>query len=243
MSHIAEVRMSVASPYRTTFRQALAAGALLMASVASQAVTVDKLSYTLMYDDQTLFGDPVFTSGPGGQVSFSWVIPNSVSAVSIGGAPVTNTFTLPSFAVFADAGYKVSGPISASFGNLVFTEIGDGATTSAAISGSYLLNDPTPQPLGTALTRVVTTSTPGIYSAGYFGTSGALPLGEFNYFGFAGNLILSASGGVGAVILAQPQNHLTVSLVAMPVPEPETWALMLGGLLMVGQRLRRRTPR
>jgi hypothetical protein len=246
MSHIAEVRMSVASPYRPIFRQALAAGVLLMASAASQAfVPLDLGSYTLFYDETTVFGDPTTTSGPGGAVSFSWTIPNTVSAVSIGDTPVSSTFTLPTFAVFADPGFKLSGPISASFGNLVFTEVGASATTSATISGGIFLNADPVQAIGTALTQVSTSTVPGVYNAGYFGTSGSLPLGEFTYFAFGGSLTLTANGGIlgSAVTVAQPQNHLTVSLVAMPVPEPETWALMLGGLLMVGQRLRRRTPR
>jgi hypothetical protein len=56
-------------------------------------------------------------------------------------------------------------------------------------------------------------------------------VGAFNSFSFSGgSLSLQASGGLFSSIIGQPQNELRVSLVAMPVPEPETYAMLLAGL-------------
>ena len=65
-----------------------------------------------------------------------------------------------------------------------------------------------------------------------------LPLGT--YFG-VGNYTLKINGqatGTGAFGL--PNGAYTIGAVTLPVPEPETWAMLLVGLGLVGLRLRQK---
>ena len=51
------------------------------------------------------------------------------------------------------------------------------------------------------------------------------------------------AGGTGAVFSGNPLAMQGLSLaLASPVPEPASWALMLGGLVLAGAALRRRLP-
>ena len=96
--------------------------------------------------------------------------------------------------------------------------------------------------VGGALTRVETTNNVSSnYRSGYFGSTASVPAGSFNSFSVNNfTLTLNASGGTFSAIAAQPQNELKVSFFATPVPEPETYAMMLVGIGLIASIVRRR---
>jgi hypothetical protein len=73
----------------------------------------------------------------------------------------------------------------------------------------------------------------GTYSAADFSVNSA-------------NFLNATNGGTFSVVLdtASEPSYETLDLVFTPVPEPGTWAMMLGGLgMLIGiQRIRRRKP-
>ena len=214
--------------------------ALAGAGFASAAMTdVDFGSYTLSYDDGTILGgtSSSFTSSDN-SVGFTWNLPADVNVVSVG-TPESMSFTLPDFTITANAGYYLSGAVTGFLGNLVYTEVG-GATTSVSATADVSIDGGPQIATGGDLDRVETVSFPG-GSTGYYGSSTTVPVGSFNSFSVSNFMLtLNASGGDFASILAQPQNELTVSFVAAPVPEPETYAMMLAGIGMIAAIARRR---
>ncbi|MFZ1243595.1 MAG: PEP-CTERM sorting domain-containing protein [Azonexus sp.] len=213
--------------------------ALSVATAAGAATqTNDYGSYSLSFDDSTIFGSPSFSFTSGGNVAgFGWNLPTSVNVVSLG-APVTNTFVLPDFTITANAGYSLSG-LSASVGNLVFTEVG-GATTQAVAGANASVNGGPLVPFGGILTKTTTLSGAG-YSTGYLSGSDSSGAGSFNAIVVTGGtLTLSASGGFFSSITSNPQNEIKFSLIAAAVPEPESYAMLLAGLGLIGAIARRR---
>jgi hypothetical protein len=138
--------------------------------------TADYESFSVSYDDSTIFGGPSFSFGSdGGVAGFGWNIPNSVKVLSLGGATVENTFVLPDFTITAKNGYTLSG-LSASVGNLVFTELG-GATTYVSALGTVQVNG-SEAVFGGLLTKTTTDSVDG-YATGYYTGSAAAPSVHF----------------------------------------------------------------
>lgn len=81
---------------------------------------------------------------------------------------------------------------------------------------------------------VATPSGPG-YLQGYFADTLGGPSAAFQTYTFSNaSVVLSASGGTFSSIAAQPQNRLEIGFTAVPVPEPETLAMMLAGLAALG---------
>ena len=225
---------------------AVAAAALCAAASASAMTTVVATEYTLSYDETTSFGfvASLFGSGPS-TVGFTWSIPSSVGVFGLGGPPVPTAFALPSFTITANGSYSLSGGFSGSLGNLLYNEVGAGATTSASASASISFDGGPPVLLAGALTKTVIVPTAPVYENGYYSTSGTTPYGGFSTLSFSGGVLtLAAGGGTFANIQAQPQNELKFSFSAVPVPEPETYARMLAGLgltSLVAHRRKRRT--
>lgn len=223
--------------------QALFTAVLALAGAASAnaLVVADLGAYTVSYDETTRgFGYMAysFTSG-GGSTGFAWNVGPSVLVAS-GAAAASASFAMPDFTISVNPGWALSGPVSALLGNLVFNEF-MGATTTVAATGSVAVDGGAAVPVGGALTRVVT-SPPGSLTSGYYVGNTTLPIGGFSSFSFSGgSLTLTAAGGVFSSVVSQPQNELKFSLVANPVPEPETAALMLAGLLTLGSLARRRS--
>ncbi|MDT8998264.1 PEP-CTERM sorting domain-containing protein [Paucibacter sp. APW11] len=211
----------------------------LVASLAAHADTIDFGAYVLDFDASTVFGAPAYSfSSSGDVVGFAWQVPSSVQVVSIGGAAANANFNLPSFTVLAKPGFALSGGFSGFLGNLVFNEVG--GSTSASASGQLSVDGGPAVSFGGTLGRTITTASPGFTSGFYAGSSSA-PVGAFSSLSFSGGVLsLSASGGSFASVIGQPQNELKLSFVATPVPEPQTYALLLAGLGVVGALARRR---
>ena len=219
-----------------------AAAALLFAAGAVSATQLaDFGSHTVSYDETTAFGglSSSFTAGDG-VAGFTWTVPNSASVFNAGTADATVVrVDLPSFTVTANAGWALSN-IQAFLGNLVYFEVG-GATTGILIYGDVSVNGGPAMALSSGVNWVETSSS-GMARSGYFGqTFGPGLSGGFTSISLTNaHMDLSAQGGVFSSIVAQPQNRLEVSLVAVPVPEPETYAMMLAGLGALGWLARRR---
>lgn len=215
----------------------------LVMSLSSQATTtVDMGSYWLSFDETTVFGGISYGfGGSGNVVGFSWVVPPAVQIASVGGASVNRVIDLPSFTVQAKSGYALSGAVGGFLGNLVFNEVGAAASTSVSLSGLVSIDGGVATALGGLLSRSVTISEAGAFANGYHSGTSSVPSGSFSSFSFSdGSLLLSASGGSFASITTQPQNELKISFFATQVPEPETYALLLAGLGVIGALSRRR---
>ena len=222
---------------------AVFAAVLALAGAPSvHAVSVLNLgAYTLSYDDTTPgFGGLAYSfNGGGGSTGFAWSVQPTVLVTS-GGAPAAVSFALPDFTVTVNPGWVLSGPVTGALGNLVFNEV-LGAITSATASAMVSVDGGPSAPIGGPLSKVVTTSVPGFLSAGYYAGSITVPVGGFTSFGVSGgSLALTAGGGTFSSVIGQTQNELKYSLIANPVPEPESAALLLAGLLTIGTLARRR---
>ena len=215
----------------------------LASAVSVKALTVNAYdAYTLSYDESTSFGLTGFSfNGGGGTTGFGWNVDTSVTVTSFGPASAA-AFMLPSFTISVNPGWALSGPVDGFLGNLVFNEVGLGAGTSATASGMVSIDGSPAVAFGGALTKVPTTVVPG-YTGGYFVGSGSVVAGSFSSFTFSGgSLALTAAGGAFSSIIGQSQNTLSFGLIATPVPEPETSALLVAGLLTLGSLARRRSP-
>lgn len=215
-----------------------AAALLCTVGAASALTTQDFGSHTLVYDESTDFGfySSSYTSG-GGAAGFSWTVPNSAQVASFGPQEIV-TVNLPSFTITANTGWALSNP-SAFLGNLIFTEVG-GATTQIILYADVSIDGGAAVSLVDNLGWTPTSSGAG-YLNGYFSTNYGPVLSGFSSLSVSNaHIDLSAVGGVFSSISAQPQNKFEVSLVAMPVPEPETYAMLLAGLGALGWLSRRR---
>jgi len=225
------------------FSSPLLASLTLAGALSANAVTVTNYgAYTLSYDETTSFSFTDFSfNGGGGSTGFGWNVDPSVLVIS-GGPLATATFALPDFTITANPGWALSGNVTGFLGNLVFNEY-LGATTTAAVAGMASVDGGPAVTLGGPMTRTVTSSTAGLFSAGNYFGSGSVTVGSFSSFSFTGgSLVLTASGGAFSSVISQPQNELRFGLVANPVPEPETAALLVAGLLALGSLAYRRRP-
>ena len=216
-----------------------AAAALLVSGLASATTTFNAGAFSVIYDETTTsFGwITSWFNGPAGATGFEWSVDPSVNVTSVGGAAASATFAIPDFTISANAGYALSGPVKSSLGNIVYFQSGAGATTSITATGNVSINGGA----NSLLPASPLTQTPSSPSLGFFSGSSSFAAGNFNSFAVTGaSITLSASGGSFAAIGGQPQNKLKFEFTAVPVPEPETYALMLAGLGAVGFLVRRR---
>ena len=215
---------------------------LMVGVSAASAETVDLGQYTLTYDETTSFGGLAGSFGTSNDTyGFSWNFAPSASVFNVGSGTTVTTVNLPSFTLTPNAGYTLSGAFNAFMGNLVYTEVGDGATTGILAYGDVSVNGGAPISInGHQVNWNVTSSAPG-YRNGYFAESASLPLGSYTSISISNaHLDLSASGGTFSSISSQPQNKIEFSFMAVPVPEPETYAMLLAGLGLMGAIARRR---
>jgi hypothetical protein len=218
----------------------LAGAALAAGATSAQAATAVFTEYTVTYDDLTSFGGISFSGGGGGgSVFFGWNFSPIVNVSSTGGAVVT-PFALPSFTVTPNAGWTLSGAVSGFVGNIVYVEVA-GGTASASTTGLVSFDGGAPIAVGGALSKTPTSAV-----SGYLSGSDSTPNGGFSSLSFSGgSIILSAvAAGPGAFagITAQPQNVLQIGFFAAPVPEPESYIMLLAGLGLIGMMVRRRLP-
>lgn len=224
-----------------TLKPVFAAAVSALTCLSANAATADLSGYTLSYDDTTSFTAVDFTFGDGTNEGFGWHVASTVGVVSSGQGLQTATFALPSFTVTAKAGFTLSG-ITGSLGNLVFNEVGTGASTSASAAGNVAVNGMPAGVFGGALIKNTTFSA-GTYNSGYHARQGSMATPSYHSLSFGGGLLtLTASAGAGqfASVIGNDQNTLSFSVVPTPVPEPETFALMLAGLVAIGSLARRR---
>jgi hypothetical protein len=224
------------------------ASALVLLSGLAQADTVvwDFDQYKLTYDNSSDFRDLNIAFGSGDNLGFNWIVPDDASVSSVG--TFTPTFalagtnvtfvSLPSFTVTAKAGWALS-DLKGFLGNLSFTEVG-GATTGVLVYAKVAIDGgPSVEVDGAGLGWTIQSSEAGVVT-GYFADTYMLPGGFTSVTVSDASLALSASGGVFSSITANNQNKLEVTFTAQPVPEPETYAMMLAGLGALGWMARRR---
>lgn len=223
-------------------KNVLVSAVLVTGMSLASAATVDYDAFTLDFNDDTVLGSPSFSfSGGAGLTGFGWSLPSDIQVISTGGSPESATFTLPSFTITAKPGWVLSGPVGSLLGNVVFNEVGDGASTSMFATADVSIDGGTAFAAGGAVDRSITTVTDTVIS-GFYRGSAVADYGSFTTLSVTNvSLSLSAEGGIFASIIAQPQNILEFSLTAAPVPEPEAWALLMAGLGLVGYAARRRS--
>ena len=223
------------------FKTLAVAAALLVAGLAS-AATLNAGAYSVTYDDTTPgFGSISNWTSGAGLVGFEWSLQAPVQVTSFGGT-VTATYALPDFTLMANSGWTLSGAFTASIGNVTYFEAGTASTDLAAGGTVTIDGNPNVVPL-TSLTKV--SSGP---NTGWFAGSVVVPVGDFGTLSVSGgSLTLTATAGASsfAAVVGQPQNKLKFEFFAteLPVPEPETYALLLAGLGVVGLIARRRQQR
>jgi hypothetical protein len=83
----------------------------------------------------------------------------------------------------------------------------------------------------------------GLVRTGYFDLYTGLANGGFSTVTFSNasiDLTATAAGAVFASVVGQNQNQLKFELNMAPVPEPQTYAMLLAGLVALGALAQRR---
>lgn len=223
----------------TKLKTLAAAMALLASGLASATTTYNAGAYSVTYDETTTLGWISSSYWSGSSYGFEWSLPTSVSLAHNGGPASSASFALPSFTLTANSGYTLSGNLLGSLGNIVYTEFN--GPTSISSNATVSVNGGPDAVLPTAwLTKSPTNAFSGYFS----GTAAPLPLAGVSSVEVKNAWIsLSASADSFATITGQPQNKLKFDFSATPVPEPESYALLLAGLAAVGLITRRRKSR
>lgn len=195
-------------------------GLALVASTASNAATFDFGVFTLNWDETTIFGNPTAIPGAG-TMQLLWTN-NAPAAVAL---PLT-AVPLPTFSLTVNSGFQLSGPVNVFIGNLAYQDV-NGSVTSVSLEN------------GTLDVDGIQSGMPSLgfdKTATQFSFTQAIPLGNFNSFGLAGVLALTASGIEATLI--EPTNY-SVSFSVAPVPVPGAVWLLSSGLAALTLRRRR----
>lgn len=221
------------------FKTIAAAAALLVSGLASAATVYNAGAYSVIYDETTTFGFISSSwSSAGNNFGFEWSVSTAVSLVNNGGAAASASFDLPSFTLVANPGYVLTGTLVSTLGNISYAEFN--GSTGIDVGATLKLNNGADWVLPTAALD----KTANNAFQGYFAGSATQSLTGINSIEVKdGFITLSATAGSFAAIGGQPQNKFSFAFQAAPVPEPETYALLLAGLGMVGMIARRRQAR
>lgn len=196
--------------------------------------TVSFKGYSLAYSDDSLGGGLDFSYDDDVGTGFGWKIPAEFAVHS---SSVLQPFSLASFSVYANEGYKFTGQISAFIGNISFAEAG--AWTSPYLSGEILLDGlgmPSASIVGSMI-RTETVSTDALRT-GYYSYNYEVDLG-YNAFSYLTLVTLDLLPGIadpGAVLFSTGQAEVRFSFGVTPVPEPSTYATFLAGLGLLALR-------
>lgn len=222
----------------TKLKTLAAAVALLTSGLASAWTVVDAGEYTVEYDETTTFGDLGLWDFGGGKYGFQWSVSTAVGLSSLGGAATSATFDLPSFVLKANPGYALGGLLESTLGNLVYADFS--GSTSVVVNATVNLSGSGDVVLPTMALGKTATNAP----FGYFsGTSSLSLAGVTSVEVKDATVTLSATAGSMAGISSNDQNKLAFTFTATPVPEPESYGLLLAGLGVVGLLARRRQVR
>ena len=227
-------------------KPAFAAAVLTLAmSVASATTVADLGAATVTYDETTTLGGISGSFSSSTSYGFHWDLPSSATLVNVSPGTIdVLTVDLPSFTITKKAGYDLSN-LSASFGNPSFFEFG--GTTNIEFNADVSFDGGPITHVNGLIDWTLTSQGPNFsYNIGYFADSGTLP-GPFSSFSVTNaSLLLSAAvaeDGTFASITSNPQNRLEISFdvtPTAPVPEPETAAMLLAGLVAMGWVAQRR---
>ncbi len=201
---------------------------------SAAVVTTNLGAYSVTYDNSTSFG--AVSAGPGvvAAVSFQFSVPPAINVI---GNQVA-AFLLPEFTVSVNAGYVLSGAVAGLIGNLAYLEF-PGGQTLASVSGNLSVDGSAPIVFSNVLLSKIETSNNAGAVGGYYVGSAGVQFGAFSSLQFsAGTLNLASAGPAG--IVSNQQNIFNISFSAVPVPEPESYAMLLAGLGLLGAVVRRR---
>lgn len=226
-------------------KPALVAASLLLAvSAASATTSFDVGGATLTYDETTSLGFTNESFNSFQSEGFNWKIPVNVTLTNIAQNTIALKYVaLPSFTIQAKPGYALS-DLTGFFGNPTFFDFG--GTSNIAFTGNVSINGAAPVHIQDALIGFeITGPNPPVsnLNTGYFSQTYTVP-GAFSSFSVSeATLLLSAAvdaNGTVASITSTPQNKLEISYTVVAVPEPETTAMLLAGLVAMGWMTQRR---
>lgn len=215
----------------------IAAALGVFALPASAAMeTVHFTEYSVTYDTDTVLGGLSFNSGGDGATTFGWSLPSTLVANA-----GTFEFVLPTFTLTANSGYSLSGALGGFLGNLSFAEPGNDET-GAWISGTVSMDGSPGAGFFSLLDRTELVNVPGVLRSGYYSLEGDVGFGSFSSVTVS-DFVLTLDAGASAAVFSTNQGRLEVRFFAAPVPEPETYAMLLAGLGLVSMVARRRMSR
>ncbi len=219
-------------------------GAHAVVPVSFSSFTTEFNEYTVTYRNDTGLGSFASTfstsDGDGNKVyGFTWKLSSAVQVASPNGAFAQNVFALPEFTITANPGWTLAGPLSSVFGNLSFVEFGAGATTNVTASGKLSFNGNVAATLADAPISKTRTSSVELETLrfGYFGDSASYPRESFLSVKVSDAfLTLTAEGGSSSAVFAETNSKLefSVAVIPSPIPEPQSWAMLLAGLGLMG---------
>lgn len=205
--------------------------AVLMVSAGSlaQADSIAGNGYTLDFTGGVLGSPSWWDVGTDGR-RIEWSVP----AFSVSGDMIS--YSLPDYTLTANAGYTLSA-ISLSIGNLSFFEVAGGS--SGAYITADLWADGWTGPLVLPATRTEL-SAPGSSAVTGFYTFSLPPVGMDLHQVQVTNLKMVMAATPTAAIVSQGQAVVDLDFTVTAVPEPQTYAMLLSGVAVVGWMARRR---